>query len=115
MVSDGASLALTDASVKTLGGRAPRGEPVLRLGALQSGEQLLSVGFEYDGRLSQPTGQMEITLPAAVLNGYALMLLDADGAEAALPYTLNGGEATFTLDFAAGESLALMLRLVPAS
>ena len=115
VVSDGAHLALTDASVKTPGGRAPRGEAVLRLGTLQSGEQLLSVGFEYDGRLSQPTGQAEITLPAAVLNGYALMLLDADGAETALPYTLNGGEATFTLDFAAGENLALMLRLVPAS
>lgn len=115
VVSDGAHLALTDASVKTPGGKAPRGEAVLRLGALQSGEQLLSVGFEYDGRLTQPTGQTEITLPAAVLNGYALMLLDADGAEAALPCTLNGGEATFTLDFAAGENLALMLRLVPAS
>ena len=115
LVSDGTRLALIDASVKTLSDRIPRGEAVLRLGTLQSGEQILSVGFEYGGRLSQLTGQVEITLPAELLDGYALMLLNADGAETMLFYTLNGGEATFTLDFAAGENRALVLRLAPVS
>ena len=82
---------------------------------MQNGERVLSVGFEYGGKLTQPTGQMEITLPAALLDGYALMLLDADGVETALPHTLNGGEAAFTLDFAADESPALVLRLIPVS
>ena len=95
--------------------RLPRGKLTLRIGDLQNGERVLSVGFEYGGKLTQPTGQMEITLPAALLDGYALMLLDADGAETALPHTLNGGEATFALDFAADESPALVLRLIPVS
>ena len=76
---------------------------------------MLSVGFEYGGRLTQPTGQVEISLPAALLDGYTLMLLDADGTETALSYTLNGDEATFTLDFTADESPALALRLIPVS
>ena len=108
-------MALLDASVKTLSDRIPRGEAVLRLGMLQSGEQILSVGFEYGGRLSQLTGQVEVTLPAELLDGYALMLPDADGAETMLFYTLNGGEATFTWDFAAGENRAMVLRLAPVS
>ena len=115
LVSDGTRLALLDASVKTLSDRIPRGEAVLRLGMLQSGEQILSVGFEYGGRLSQLTGQVEVTLPAELLDGYALMLPDADGAETMLFYTLNGGEATFTWDFAAGENRAMVLRLAPVS
>ena len=88
---------------------------MLRIGDLQNGERVLSVGFEYGGRLTQPTGQVEITLPAALLDGYVLMLLDADGTETALPHTLNGDEATFTLDFTTDESLTRVLRLIPVS
>ena len=113
-VSDGARLTLIE-EAKATAQRLPRGELVLRIGDLQNGERVLSVGFEYVGRLTQPTGQVEISLPAALLDGYALMLLDADGAETALPYTLNGDEATFTLDFTADESPALALRLAPVS
>ena len=84
-------------------------------GFRQNGERMLSVGFEYGGRLTQPTGQVEITLPAAMLDGYALMLLDADGTETALPHTLNGDEATFTLDFTTNGGPALALRLISVS
>ena len=114
VVSDGARLTLIK-EAKATAQRLPRGELVLRIGDLQNGERVLSVGFEYDGRLTQPTGQVEISLPAALLDGYALMLLDADGAETALSYTLNGDEATFTLDFTADESPAMVLRLAPVS
>ncbi len=111
---DGARLTLIE-EARATAQRLPRGKLTLRIGDLQNGERVLSVGFEYGGKLTQPTGQMEITLPAALLDGYALMLLDADGAETALSHKLNGGEATFALDFAADESPALVLRLIPVS
>ena len=88
---------------------------MLRIGDLQNGERVLNVGFEYGGRLTQSTGQVEITLPAALLDGYVLMLLDADGTETALPHTLNGDEATFTLDFTTDGGPAMALRLIPVS
>ena len=113
-VDDGARLLLVEmVRAEALTEALPRGEVVLRMGELANGEMILSVGFEYGGRLMLPTGQVEITLPAAMLDGYALMLLDADGVETALPHTLNGDEATFTLDFTADESPARMLRLAP--
>ena len=113
-VSDGARLTLIE-EAKATAQRLPRGELVLRIGDLQNGERMLSVGFEYGGRLTQPTGQVEITLPAAMLDGYALMLLDADGVETALPHTLNGDEATFTLDFTTDGGPAMALRLISVS
>ena len=113
-VSDGARLTLIE-KAKATAQRLPRGELVLRIGDLQNGERMLSVGFEYGGRLTLPTGQVEITLPAAMLDGYALMLLDADGVETALPHTLNGDEATFTLDFTTNGGPAMALRLISVS
>ena len=111
-VSDGARLTLIE-EAKATAQRLPRGELVLRIGDLQNGERMLSVGFESGGRLTQPTGQVKISLPAALLDGYALMLLDADGAETALPHTLKGDKATFTLNFMADEGPALAFRLIP--
>ena len=113
-VSDGARLTLIE-EAKATAQRLPRGELVLRIGDLQNGERMLSVGFEYGGRLTQPTGQVEIMLPAAMLDGYALMLLDADGVETALPHTLNGDKATFTLDFTTNGGPAMALRLISVS
>ena len=113
-VSNGARLTLIE-EAKATAQRLPRGKLVLRIGDLQNGERVLSVGFEYGGRLTQPTGQVEITLPAAMLDGYALMLLDADGVETALPHTLNGDEATFTLDFTTNGGPAMALRLISVS
>ena len=111
-VSNGARLTLIE-EARATAQRLPRGELVLRIGDLQDGGRVMSVGFKYGGKLTQPTGQVEISLPAALLDGYALMLLVADGSETALPHTLNGDEATFTLDFTAAESPARMLRLAP--
>ena len=110
--SNGARLTLIE-EARATAQRLPRGELVLRIGDLQDGGRVLSVGFECGGKLTQPTGQVEISLPAALLDGYALMLPDADGSETALPHTLNGDEATFTLDFTADDSPARMLRLAP--
>ena len=114
-VSDGARLSLVEAaSAEALTETLPRGELVLRMGELSNGETILSVGFEYSGKLTQPTGEVKITIPAAMLEGHALTLLDADGAESALPCAIEDGEASFTLSFAPedGEEASAPIRLI---
>ena len=103
-VSDGARLlAVENVEAEALTEALPAGEVILRMGELTGGEALMSVGFEYGGRLTQPTGEVKITLPAELLEGCALTLLDADGAQSQLAFTVEEGEASFTLDFAPAE------------
>ena len=103
-VSDGARLELVmEALAKAE--HLPQGELVLRLGDLQNGECILSVGFEYSGKLTQPTEPVEIHLPAELLEGYALKLLDADGTETELPFTVTEDTAAFTLNFDAQDGI----------
>ena len=114
-VGDGARLPLVEAAkAGALTETLPRGELVLRMGELANGETILSVGFEYSGKLTQPTGEVKITIPAALLEGYTLSLLDADGAESALPFAVEDGEASFTLSFAPedGEEAPAPIRLI---
>ena len=114
-VGDGARLPLVEAAkAGALTEILPRGELVLRMGELANGETILSVGFEYSGKLTQPTGEVKITIPAALLEGYTLSLLDADGAESALPFAAEDGEASFTLSFAPedGEEAPAPIRLI---
>ena len=114
-VSDGTRLMLAEAAAKAVTGKLPAGEIVVRMGALESGEQLMSVAFEIGGKPTQPTGQVKITLPAEVLEGYALCLLSEDGAETEL--TLEGDEEeetiSFTLDFTNSETPVQVIRLIP--
>jgi len=113
-VNDGAHLALIDASVEILSGRIPYGEPVLRLGALQNSEKLLSVGFEYGGRLYKASCKVKITLPAALVKGCALHILAVDGTETELTFTVTDDMAIFTLNFdAQDEPPVRVLHLVP--
>ena len=114
-VGDGARLPLVEAAkAGALTEILPRGELVLRMGELANGETILSVGFEYSGKLTQPTGEVKITIPAALLEGYALSLLDEDGAESALPCAIEDGEASFTLSFTPedGEEAPTPIRLI---
>ena len=110
-VSDGSTLALTSASVKIISGKIPHGEAILRMGTLTNGEKLLTVGYVYGGQLSKASCQVKITLPAELVNGYTLSLLNADGTETAVDCTVNGDSAVFTLTFA---QPLLAVRLVPA-
>ena len=110
-VSDGSRLALTNASVKIISGRIPHGEALLRVGTLANGEKLLTVGYVYGGRLSKASCQVKITLPAELLAGYTLSLLNADGTETPLEYALDGDSAVLTLTFA---QPLLAVRLTPA-
>ena len=110
-VSDGSRLALTSASVKILTGRIPYGEPLLRVGTLANGEKLLTVGYVYGGQLSKASCQVKLTLPAGLVNGCTLSLLNAVGTETPLEYALEGDSAVLTLTFA---QPLLAVRLVPA-
>ena len=114
-VSDGARLALViEAAAKAE--HLPQGELVLRLGDLQNGERILSVGFEYSGKLTQPAEPVEINIPAELLEGYTLYILAADGTETELPFTVTEDTADFTLNFDAQDEIPVrMIRLVPAS
>ena len=117
-VDDGARLLLVEmVRAEALTEELPRGEIVLRMGELANGETILSVGFEYSGELTQPMGEVTVTLPAALLEGCALSLLDADGAESDLPFAVEGEELSFTLSFAPAEGEApvpvRVIRLIP--
>ena len=113
-VSDGTHLALVK-EVTAEGKHLPQGEPVLRMGEIAKGNTLLSVCFEYSGRLTQPKGQVKITLPAKLLDGATLALLNADGTEANLPYTVEGENAVFTLDFTDAELPTALIRRIPTA
>ena len=113
-VSDGTHLALVK-EVTAEGKHLPQGEPVLRMGEIAKGNTLLSVCFEYSGRLTQPKGQVKITLPAELLDGATLALRNADGTEVNLPYTVEGENAVFTLDFGDAEIPTVLIRLIPTA
>ena len=110
-VSDGSKLALTSASVKIVSGRIPHGEALLHVGTLANGEKLLTLGYVYGGRLSKASCQVKLTLPAELVNGCTLSLLNADGTETAVDCTVDGDSAVLTLTFA---QPLLAVRLAPA-
>ena len=113
-VSDGTHLALVE-EVKAEGEHLPYGELVLRMGEIANGNTLLSVCFEVSGKLTRPTGEVKITLPAELLNGVTLALLNADDTEIELPYIVEGENAVFTLDFTDAEIPTALIRLIPTA
>ena len=113
-VSDGTHLALVE-EVKAEGEHLPYGELVLRIGETANGNTLLSVCFEVSGKLSRPKGEVKITLPAEMLNGVTLALLNADDTEIDLPYIVEGENAVFTLDFTDAEIPTVLIRLIPTA
>mgnify|MGYP000797223810 FL=1 len=113
-VSDGAHLALVE-EVTAEGEHLPYGELVLRMGETANGNTLLSVCFEVSGKLTRPKGEVKITMPAELLNGVTLALLNADGTEIDLPYIVEGENAVFTLDFTDAEIPTVLIRLIPTA
>ena len=113
-VSDGTHLALVE-EVKAEGEHLPYGELVLRMGETANGNTLLSVCFEVSGKLTRPKGEVKITLPAELLNGGTLALLNADDTEIDLPYIVEGENAAFTLDFTDAELPTALIRLIPTA
>ena len=113
-VSGGTHLALVE-EVTAEGEHLPYGELVLRMGETANGNTLLSVCFEVSGKLTQPKGEVKITMPAELLNGVTLALLNADGTEIDLPYIVEGENAVFTLDFTDAEIPTVLIRLIPTA
>ncbi len=113
-VSDGAHLALVE-EVTAEGEHLPYGEPVLRMGETANGNTLLSVCFEVSGKLTRPKGEVKITMPAELLNGVTLALLNADDTEIDLPYIVEGENAVFTLNFTDAEIPTALIRLIPTA
>jgi len=113
-VSDGTHLALVE-EVTTEGEHLPYGELVLRMGETANGNTLLSVCFEVSGKLTRPKGEVKITMPAELLNGVTLALLNADGTEIELPYIVEGENAVFTLNFTDAEIPTALIRLIPTA
>ena len=119
-VNDGTHLSwVEEAGAEAPAKNLPRGEIVLRVGALANGEAVMSVGFEYSGELTQPAGEVKVTLPAALLEGYTLTLLEADGSESELPFAVEDEEISFTLDFTPVEDEepvpVRVIRLIPVA
>ena len=113
-VSDGTHLTLVE-EVTAEGEHLPYGELVLRMGETANGNTLLSVCFEVSGKLTQPKGEVKITMPAELLNGVTLALLNADGTEIDLPYIVEGENAVFTLNFTDAEIPTALIRLIPTA
>ena len=113
-VSDGTHLALVE-EVTAEGEHLPYGELVLRMGETANGNTLLSVCFEASGKLTRPKGEVKITMPAELLNGVTLALLNADDTEIDLPYIVEGENAVFTLDFTDAEIPTALIRLIPTA
>ena len=113
-VSDGIHLALVE-EVTAEGEHLPHGELALRMGEIANGNTLLSVCFEVSGKLTRPKGEVKITLPAELLNGVTLALLNADDTEIDLPYIVEGENAAFTLDFTDAELPTALIRLIPTA
>ena len=113
-VSDGTHLALVEEATAE-GEHLPYGELVLRMGETANGNTLLSVCFEVSGKLTRPKGEVKITLPAELLNGVTLALLNADDTEIDLPYIVEGENAAFTLDFTDAEIPTALIRLIPTA
>ena len=113
-VSDSTHLALVE-EVTAEGEHLPYGELVLRMGETANGNTLLSVCFEVSGKLTQPKGEVKITLPAELLNGVTLALLNADDTEIDLPYIVEGENAVFTLNFTDAEIPTVLIRLIPTA
>ena len=86
-------------------GKLPGGELVARVN-----QEYLSVAFERAGKLTNPTGKVKVTLPAAVMQGKRLMLIALDGTETELPFEIAGENISFTLDFTEAEFPVMLVR-----
>ena len=88
-------------------GKLPAGEVIARMNG-----EYLSLAFELSGRVTQPTGQVKITLPAEALAGRNLSLIAQDGTQTDLPFEMKGDKISFTLDFTEAEIPVMLIRLI---
>lgn len=99
-----------------ISGSLPKGEIIVWEALLSQDERLVIVAFEFAGKPIQPAGRVEVLLPFVPAEGETLTLLNPDGTQAALDYTLRANTTRVTLDYPAQDdaaaSLVRVLRLV---
>ena len=99
-LNDGSRLELVkEAAAVASEGVLPEGNLVLRMGELKNGEMLMSLCFENDGQMLILEGELQFSLPAELLEGYVMLLQGEKGEETELPFTVEDGMASFTLEF----------------
>ena len=69
---------------KLVSGKLSKGEIIVREALLPEGGRLMTIAFEYSGKLVQPAERMEIALPIVLAEGEAFTLLNPDGTETAV-------------------------------
>ena len=69
---------------KLVSGKLSKGEIIVREALLPEGGRLMTIAFEYAGKLVQPAERMEIALPIVLAEGEAFTLLNPDGTEIAV-------------------------------
>ena len=69
---------------KLVSGKLSKGEIIVREALLPEGGRLMTIAFEYAGKLVQPAERMEIALPIVLVEGEAFSLLNPDGTETAI-------------------------------
>ncbi len=89
-----ALLRVTDATA-----RGVFGDLAVFMTGEEEADRLLTVAFAWNGRLLQPKGEATLTLPAALLEGYDLVLIGPDGQETPVAVETDGDTVRFTLEF----------------
>lgn len=118
-VSDGSRLELVQSAKPTpVTGWTPEGDLLFRQGTMANGEKIVCVGFEFDARLTQCTGLCKFTVPAELMEGCQVMLLNADGTETELEVETDATTATVALNFDNGTTTnrwtpVRMMHLIP--
>lgn len=111
--SEGGRLELVEDAYPTpVTGWTPEGDMVLRCGELNNGEKLICVGFEFDARLVCPSGTTKFTIPAELVEGCKLMLLNENGEETELELENKGDSVTFTLEFTYADNNLNPVRMI---
>lgn len=89
-----ALLRVTDATA-----RGVFGDLAVFMTGEEEADRLLIVAFAWNGRFLQPKGEATLTLPAALLEGYELVLIGPDGQETPVAVETDGELVRFTLEF----------------
>ncbi len=103
-VSEGERMTLVEGATATAS-KLPMGEVVVR-----ANESMMSVAFEYAGKMTQPTTEVTVTVPATAVEGKTLTVEAADGTETELETTTDGDEVSFTLDFADEKAVVICIK-----
>ena len=89
------------------------GNPAVFVMGESEENKLISIAFENEGKTLQPKGQVNVSMPAAMITGYGLYLVDQNGKETAVETTVSGDQVTCVLNFSNTGTPVLILKLIP--